>query len=116
MASLWQQSQERAAKQMAGNDKQHKDCTTKFIKSCFMYSCDKDTDTSHARAYQHHELVNRVCWESSILPPKLESVNSRLMGTPNCGWLLIGTCINPSPKGIGKTRKGEIGNGKHGNE
>ena len=84
MASLWQQSQERAAKQMTSNDKQHKDCnllcTTKFIKSCFMYSCDKHTDTSHAGSYQHHEPVNRVPkigWASSILPTKLGSANSR---------------------------------------
>ena len=104
MASLWQQSQERAAKQMTGKDKQHKDCnvffTTKFIKSCFMYSCDKHTDTSHTGSYQHHEPVNRVPkigWASSILPTKLGSANSRSMGTPNCGWLPTGTYINSSP-------------------
>ena len=104
MASLWQQSQERAAKQMTSNDKQHKDCNflcmTKFIKSCFMYSCDKHTDTSHAGFYQHHEPVNRVPkvgWASSILPAKLGSANSRSVGTSNCGWLPTGTYSNPPP-------------------
>ena len=89
MASLWQQSQERAAKEMT---RQHTDCSslygnaTKFIKSCFIYSCDKHTNTSHTGSYQHNEPVNnmpKIGWASSILPTKLGGANSRSMGTPN---------------------------------
>ena len=102
MATLWQQSQEdRAAKEMTGRDKQHKDCTllyaTKVIKSCFIYPCDKHTDTSHTGSHQHHEPVNRVPkvgWASSILPTKLVGANSRSMGTPNSGWLPTGAYIS----------------------
>ena len=93
MASLWQQSQERATKKMT---RQHSDCyclysnTTKFIKSCFTYSCDKHTDTSHTGSHQHHEPVNimpKIGWASSTLPSKLEIADSRSMGAPNCGWV-----------------------------
>ena len=91
MADLWQQSQEGATKKMT---RQHTDClytnATKFIKSCFTYSCDKHTNTSHTGSHQHYEPVNimpKIGWASSTLPTKLGGTYSRSMGTPNCGWL-----------------------------
>ena len=93
MARLWQQSQERAAEKMT---RQHTDCctlytnTTKFIKSCSIYSGNKHTNTSYTGSHQHHEPVNnlqKTGWASSILPTKLGSANTRSMGTPNCGWI-----------------------------
>ena len=58
VTSLWQQSQERATKKIT---RQHTDCfylctnPTKFIKSCFTYSCDKHTNTTYTGSHQHHE-------------------------------------------------------------
>ena len=110
MARLWQQSQERAAEKMT---RQHTDCctlytnTTKFIKSCSIYSGNKHTNTSYTGSHQHHEPVNNVQktgWASSILPTKLGSANTRSMDTPNCGWIptrvdnnsLPGSCAPPN--------------------
>ena len=76
--------------------RQHIDCSclytnaTKFIKSCFTYSCDKHTNTSHTGSHQHHEPVNvmpKIGWASSTLPTKLGGANPRSMGTQNCGWI-----------------------------
>ena len=84
--------------------RQHTDClytnATKFIKSCFTYSCDKHTNTSHTGSHQHYEPVNimpKIGWASSTLPTKLGGANSRSMGTPNCGWLPTRTDNNSLP-------------------
>ena len=100
MAGPRQQSQEGAAKEMT---RQHIDCfslygnATRFIKNCFTYSCDKHTDTSHTGSHQHYEPVNimpKIGWASSILPNKLEGVNPRSMGAPDCGWIPTRTYNN----------------------
>ena len=84
--------------------RQHTDCLytngTKFIKSCFTYSCDKHTNTSHTGSHQHYEPVNimpKIGWASSTLPAKMGGANSRSMGTPNCGWLPTRTDNNSLP-------------------
>ena len=90
MAGAWQQSQERAPniKEMT---RQHTDCismfSTKFIKNCFMYSC-VNTGILHTGSNQHNEpvsLMSKIGWVSCILPTKLGGVNSRPMGTADCG-------------------------------
>ena len=110
---LWQQSQKRAAKKMTISDRQQTDfslCTdtTKFIKSCFIYPCDKHIHASHTGCHQQHEPVNnmpKVGWASSILPTKLESANSRSIGTPNCGWVPIRTDNNSLSGSCASTNK-----------
>ena len=96
MVGALQQSQERALiiKEMT---RQHTDhismFSTKFIKNCFMHSCVKHTGILHAGSNQHNEPVNcmsKIGWANCILTTKLGDVNSRPMGTADCGWLPLG--------------------------
>ena len=88
----WQASGNKAKK----TTRQHTECfslytnVTDFIKSCSTHSYDRHTNTLHTGSHQHHEPVNnmpKTGQVSSTLYNKLESANSRTMGTPNCGWI-----------------------------
>ena len=82
---------------------------TQFIKCCNQYSGKGFTSTLHTGSHKHHELVNNlpnIGWVCSILPPELEGVNRRPLGTPNRGWVSIRPCICPRiPKLIRTTEE-----------